>query len=67
MKVVSLFTGCGGLDLGLIKAGHEIILATDIDDKIEDGVKPHKTLREAIGNLPEPYTVDADNILGIIW
>lgn len=32
MKVVSLFAGCGGLDLGLIKAGHEIVLATDFDN-----------------------------------
>ena len=31
MKVVSLFSGCGGLDLGLINAGHEIIWANDID------------------------------------
>lgn len=30
MKVVSLFSGCGGLDLGLIKAGHEVIWANDI-------------------------------------
>ena len=29
MKVVSLFAGCGGLDLGLIKSGHEIVLATE--------------------------------------
>ena len=27
MKVVSLFAGCGGLDLGLIKAGHKIFFA----------------------------------------
>lgn len=31
MKVVSLFAGCGGLDLGLIKAGHSIVFANDID------------------------------------
>lgn len=31
MRVVSLFAGCGGLDLGLIKSGHEIVLATDFD------------------------------------
>lgn len=30
MKIVSLFSGCGGLDLGLIHAGHEIIWANDI-------------------------------------
>jgi len=31
MKVVSLFSGAGGLDLGLIKAGHKIIWANDFD------------------------------------
>jgi len=31
MRVVSLFAGCGGLDLGLINSGHEIVLATDFD------------------------------------
>lgn len=31
MKVVSLFAGCGGLDLGLIKAGHKIVFANDFD------------------------------------
>ena len=30
MKIVSLFSGAGGLDLGLIQAGHEIIWANDI-------------------------------------
>lgn len=29
MKVVSLFAGCGGLDLGFIKAGHDIVFAND--------------------------------------
>jgi|ETNmetMinimDraft_23_1059889.scaffolds.fasta_scaffold36749_3 DNA (cytosine-5)-methyltransferase 1 len=31
MKVASLFAGCGGLDLGLIQAGHKIVYAHDID------------------------------------
>lgn len=31
MKVVSLFAGCGGLDLGFIKAGHKIVFANDFD------------------------------------
>ena len=30
MKVVSLFSGAGGFDLGLIQAGHEVIWANDI-------------------------------------
>ncbi len=31
MKIVSLFSGCGGLDLGLINAGHKVVYASDID------------------------------------
>lgn len=31
MNIVSLFAGAGGLDLGLIQAGHKIIWANDID------------------------------------
>lgn len=30
MKVVSLFSGAGGLDLGFIKAGHEVVWANDL-------------------------------------
>jgi DNA (cytosine-5)-methyltransferase 1 len=30
MNIVSLFSGAGGMDLGLIKAGHQIIWANDI-------------------------------------
>lgn len=44
MKVVSLFSGAGGLDLGFIKAGHEIIWA---NDNFPDAVK---TYRKNIGN-----------------
>ena len=32
MRVVSLFCGAGGLDLGFIQAGHEVIWASDIDE-----------------------------------
>lgn len=31
MKVISLFSGCGGLDLGFVKAGFEIVWANDFD------------------------------------
>ena len=39
MKVVSLFSGVGGLDLGFIKEGHQIIWANDI---FEDAVKTYR-------------------------
>ena len=36
MKIISLFCGCGGMDLGLVKAGHKIVYANDNDkDSIE--------------------------------
>lgn len=44
MKVISLFSGCGGMDLGFIQAGHEIVWANDFDsDCIE-------TYRKNIGD-----------------
>ena len=44
MKVVSLFSGAGGLDLGFIKAGHTIVWANDL---YADAVA---TYRRNIGN-----------------
>ena len=44
MKVVSLFSGAGGLDYGFCMAGHEVIWANDL---YEDAVK---TYRKNIGN-----------------
>lgn len=39
MKVVSLFSGAGGLDLGFIMAGHTVVWANDL---FEDAVKTYK-------------------------
>lgn len=36
MKLVSLFSGCGGLDLGFEKAGFEIIWANDFNKKVKE-------------------------------
>jgi DNA (cytosine-5)-methyltransferase 1 len=44
VKVVSLFSGAGGLDLGLIQSGHELIWANDND---ADAVNTYK---KNIGN-----------------
>ena len=44
MKVVSLFSGAGGLDLGFKMAGHEIIWANDL---YKDAVD---TYRENLGD-----------------
>ena len=39
MKIVSLFSGAGGLDLGLVQAGNKVIWANDID---KDAVATYK-------------------------
>lgn len=44
MRVVSLFSGAGGLDLGFVKVGHQIIWANDL---YEDAVE---TYRANLGN-----------------
>ena len=43
-KVVGLFSGCGGLDLGFIQSGFEVVWANDFE---KDAVKTYK---KNIGN-----------------
>lgn len=43
-KIVSLFAGAGGIDLGLIRAGHKVIWANDFDSDSCD------TYRHNLGN-----------------
>lgn len=67
MKIISLFSGAGGLDLGLIQAGHKVIWANDI---YKDAVD---TYRENIGGyvddrdistIPSSEIPDADVVVG---
>lgn len=58
-SVISLFSGCGGLDLGFIKAGFEVIFANDID---KDACESY---RQNIGNhivCKDIYTIDTREI-----
>ena len=41
LKVVGLFSGCGGLDLGFIQAGFDIIWANDFNS---DAVKTYQEI-----------------------
>ena len=45
IKVISLFTGAGGLDLGFDAVGYDVVYATDIDNAC------CKTLEANLGNL----------------
>ena len=39
MKIVDLFSGCGGLSLGFIKAGHKVLSALEYDAGIANTYK----------------------------
>jgi DNA (cytosine-5)-methyltransferase 1 len=59
MKIVSLFAGCGGLDLGLINAGHDVVYASDIDKDCQ------LTYEYNIGNhfhLEDIYQLETKNL-----
>lgn len=67
MKVVSLFSGAGGLDLGFLQAGHEVIWANDL---YEDAVKTYRLnlgdhiVLSDIYKIPSEQIPDSDIIIG---
>lgn len=67
MKIVSLFCGAGGFDLGLIQAGHNIVWANDFDaDCIKTYTKnigSHAVLGP-IEDIPSFQIPDCDTVVG---
>ncbi len=68
IRVVSLFAGCGGLDLGFEKAGYEIIWANEYDKDIWDTYRlNHKSTfldTRSITDIKDEEVPECDGIIG---
>ena len=67
MRIVSLFSGAGGLDLGLIQAGHEIVWANDSDIDCVNTYRANIGLHivhEKIENISSTSVPDCDAVVG---
>lgn len=67
MKIVSLFSGAGGLDLGFEKAGFEIVFANEYDKTIWDTYEKNHIApldKRDIRKIPSNDIPDCDGIIG---
>ena len=68
MKIISLFSGAGGLDLGFKKAGFECVWANEFDKEIWETFEKnhHKTLldKRSITEINSYEIPDCDGIIG---
>jgi DNA (cytosine-5)-methyltransferase 1 len=63
MEVASLFSGCGGTDLGFMNAGHDLILANDIDKWACSSYESNLGIKPTIGDISKIESFPRADIL----
>jgi DNA (cytosine-5)-methyltransferase 1 len=67
MKVISLFSGCGGLDLGFKQAGFDIVWANDFDKEAVESYRANigeHIIHDSIYNIDTNDIPDGDILIG---
>lgn len=70
MKVISLFSGAGGMDLGFIFAGHQIVFSNDFDkdafNSYDDNIVKYMPHKAILGDIVSLLNRDKKSINSII-
>ena len=67
MKVIGMFSGVGGIELGFEQAGYEIVWSNEIDKNAAETFRKnfnHKLVVDDIYNIKSEDLPDADVIVG---
>lgn len=67
LKIISLFSGAGGMDLGLVQTGHKIVWANDIDEECVNTYKKNVgsyIVHADIADVDISSIPDADAVVG---
>ncbi|MCT4663354.1 MAG: DNA cytosine methyltransferase [Tissierellales bacterium] len=70
MKVISFFSGAGGLDLGFKLAGHEVVWANDFDkyavESYNKNIGEFSSTKAILGDITELLSGDSEDISKIL-